>query len=99
MTNQEPKIITEYDTLFALRTGLTIMLQTVEEFAGSADSSTFELVGNDTTDILIKTKNSPLLLKGLKKEILNSAVSQGFIMFYEMDGDEFVRNTTCSYIK
>jgi len=100
MTNQAPEIITKYEVLFAVRTGVTVMLPVVSAFdGGDKTPPSFKVSPENGQDILIETKNRSVLLKGFKKEHLNAAISKGFIMFYETKGDEIVRNTLCHYQK
>ncbi|MBI3441165.1 MAG: hypothetical protein HY052_05095 [Proteobacteria bacterium] len=98
MPNQIPETITKYEVLFALRTGVTVMLPKVAAFGGGDKVPlSFKVSPDDPRDILIKTATRPVVLKDLKKEHVASAVSQGFIMFYEMEDDEIVRSTLCHY--
>jgi hypothetical protein len=108
MSNQTSKItslpvtetITKYEALFAVRTGLTIMLPCLALFDGGAKTPVSFIVSPDNPrDIIIEAGGKKGLLKGLQKEHLNASVSRGFIMFYETKNDEVVRCTPCNYQK
>jgi hypothetical protein len=100
MANQPPETITKYEVMFAARTGLTVMLPLVAAFDGGAEKPlSFQLSPENPRDIVINANNKPVVLKGLKKDHLDAAVSRGFIMFYEMKNDEIVRSTLCNYQK
>ena len=90
--------ITKYESLFALRTGLTILLPLIEEFEGDSEVC-FTISPDNPRDIIVAARDKKILLKSLKKEHLDASVARGFIMFYEMKDDEVVRCTSCSYRK
>ncbi len=92
--------ITKYETLYAVRTGLTIMLPRMPVFDNGAKTPpSFSVSPENPCDIIIKAGDKKVLLKGLKKEHLEASVSRGFIMFYETEDDEVVRSTVCNYQK
>jgi len=92
--------ITKYEALFALRTGLTIMLPCVATFgAGKEISLSFTVSPDNPCDIIIDAGSKAVLLKGLRKEHLEASVTRGFIMFYETKDEEVVRCTPCNYRK
>ncbi|MBU6475774.1 MAG: hypothetical protein KGL10_01800 [Alphaproteobacteria bacterium] len=93
----EVETITKYECLFAVRTGLTILLPLMEEFDGDAIS--FSISPDNPHDIIVTAKDRKVILKSLKKEHLDASVARGFIMFYETKGDEVVRCTPCNYRK
>src|SRR4051812_11208936 len=86
--------ITKFETLFAARTGLTVMLPKLAAFNGSEKTPpSFAPSPNDPRDIIITTAGGKkILLKGLRKEHIEASVSKGFIMFYETEDDEVVRS-------
>lgn len=94
MSNQ-PHTITTYETLFAIRTGLTILLPKVAAFDGCEKSPPVFSV--NAGDVVITANGQTVILKKLAKNLLDASVTKGFIMFYEMNGEDFVRNTLCSY--
>lgn len=100
MAIQAHEIITEYEVLFAVRTGVTVMVPLVKAFDGGAEKPlSFQVSPENPQDILINANNKPVLLKGMKKNHLDAAIARGFIMFYEMKDDEIVRSTLCNYQK
>ncbi len=90
-------VITQYESLYALRTGLTILLPLTDDFDGGGVS--FAVSPDNPLDIIISASNRKIVLKSLKKEHLDASVARGFIMFYEMKDNEVVRCTPCSYKK
>ena len=100
MSNQAPEIITKYEVLFAIRTGVTVMMPKVAALDGEQDkSASFKISPENPQDILINANKKPVVLKNLQKNYLDEAVSRGFIMLYEMKDDEVVRSTLCNYQK
>jgi hypothetical protein len=98
MANQD--IITQYEALFAVRTGLTIMLPRLAAFDGAEKTPpAFTVSPESPQDIVITGGGRKVLLKGLRKEHLEASVNRGFIMFYEMEDDDVVRSTLCHYSK
>jgi len=90
--------ITKYEALFALRTGLTIMLPCVSAFGTAKEIAiSFTVSPDNPCDIIIDAGNKAVLLKGLRKEHLDASVARGFIMFYETKNEEVVRCTPCNY--
>ena len=103
MPNQASQIsptetITKYEALFAVRTGLTIMLPCLALLDEKTPVS-FSVSPDNPRDIIIVAGGKKGLLKGLQKEHLEASVSRGFIMFYETKNDEVVRCTPCNYKK
>jgi len=100
LSKQAHEIITEYEVLFAVRTGVTVMVPLVDAFNCSAKVPiSFQVSPENPQDVIINADNKPVVLKGLKKQHLDAAVSRGFIMFYETKNDEIIRSTLCSYRK
>ena len=92
--------ITKYEALFAVRTGLTIMLPRAALFDSSAKTpASFSVSPDNPSDIIITVGDKKGLLKGLQKGHLDASVSRGFIMFYETEDDEVTRCTPCNYQK
>lgn len=89
------KAITDYEVMFAMRTGLTIMIPKQHEFDIGAEQVRFSLSPENPQDILIRAAEKAMLLKNLKRSFIDAAVERGFIMFYELDGEEVVRCTPC----
>ncbi len=95
-----PETIVKYEVLFAVRTGVTVLLPRVPAFdCGVEMPISFKISPENPRDIVINADGKTVLLKGLQKEHLDAAVSRGFIMFYETKDDEVVRCTPCNYQK
>jgi hypothetical protein len=91
-------IITEYEVLFAVRTGVTIIVPKVAAFNGATDTSVhFSVSPDNARDIIIQAGGTIVTLKNLKKNHLDAAIEQGFILFYEMEDEDIVRCTRCAY--
>lgn len=97
MSNQAADTITKFEVMFALRTGVTVMVPKVAAFEGA--SPHFHPSASDPRDIVIDAGGRQVILKGMKKEHVEAAVSRGFIMFYEMEDEDIVRSTLCNYKK
>jgi hypothetical protein len=92
--------ITKYEALFAVRTGLTIMMPCIAALDGGAKvPASFSVSPDNPRDIIISVGGKKALLKGLQKEHLDASIARGFIMFYETKDDEVVRCTPCNYQK
>lgn len=90
--NQPPKIIKDFDAMFTMRTGLTLLLDKQDIF----DDNEAEFEVSDNGDVLIKALGNAVV-KGLSKTHIDNSINKGFIMFYEMVDGEVVRNTICRY--
>ncbi len=98
MAQQTPEIINNYEVLFAIRTGVTILTPQVRAFnCGVEVPVCFRISPDNARDLLIEANGYRAVLKDLKKNILDAAIERGFIMFYEMKGEEVIRCTPCSY--
>src|SRR5690242_16992044 len=99
MSKETPETVTKYEVLFALRTGLTVLMpKTASLDPIDKTTPTFDVSPDNDQDIVIKAKR-PILLKGLKKEHIKSSMDRGFVMIYETEDDEVVRNTIINYLK
>ena len=95
-----PETIIKYEVFFAIRTGVTILLPRVAAFdCGAEMPISFKISPENPRDIVIQANDKTALLRGLKKEHLDAAISRGFIMFYETKDDEVIRCTPCNYQK
>ena len=93
-----PEIIADYEVLFAMRTGVTVLLPRIPVFDGTVKiPPSFRRSPDNPQDLLIDACGKPVVLKNLQKDYLEEAVERGFIMFYEMQDDEVVRCTPCRY--
>ena len=100
MSNQTPEVIAKYEVLFGVRTGVTVLLPKVEAFDGETEASiSFDISRENPQDMIIHTQHKPVMLKNLKKNYLDDAVTRGFIMFYETKDDAIIRSLPCRYQK
>lgn len=98
MAIQPPETITKYDVLFAVRTGVTVLMQKHPVFDGGVETrAEFNISADNPRDLLITAAGRTAVLKDLRKDYLDEAIERGIIMFYEMKDDEVVRCTPCSY--
>lgn len=96
MKTQPSEIIDKYDVLFAARTGVTILVPKSSVFdSGIEIPVEFNISPENPKDLVISGSGRSAILKDLKKDYLDEALSRGFIMFYEMEDDEVVRCTPC----
>ena len=91
--------ISKFETLFALRTGLTVLLPRHAVFDGEASAPpTFTRSAGSTKDIVITSSaGKQAKLTGLAPAQLEDSIKRGFIMFYEMEDEDMVRCTPCHY--
>lgn len=95
---QASEIISTYDVLYAVRTGLTILIPKSKTFdCGIEVPVQFEVSPDNPRDLIISAAERACVLKDLRKDYLDAAISRGTIMFYEMTGDEVIRCTPCSF--
>ena len=97
MPATQPQVISSYDVLYAVRTGLTILIQKNPTFdCGIEVPVQFKVSADNPRDVVITAADRAAVLKDLRKDYLEAAVARGTIMFYEMTGDEIIRCTPCS---
>jgi hypothetical protein len=100
MANQAPHIISKYEVLFAVRTGITILMPSIPTLGGGIEqAATFRISPDNPRDLLIESCGQTAILKDMQKDYLDEAIERGFIMFYETKDDEVIRCTPCSYRK
>ncbi len=100
MQQQAPEIISEYDVLFAVRTGITILVPKLAAFdCGVEIPAFFKISPENPRDVIIMAADRSAILKGMKKEHLDAAIARGMIMFYETEDEDVVRCTPCSHQK
>lgn len=100
MAIQPSENITKYDVLFAVRTGVTVLMQKHPLFDGGVEvKAEFKISPDNPRDVLITAAGKSILLKDLRKDYLDEAIERGVIMFYEMKEDEVVRCTPCNFKK
>lgn len=98
MATQSPESITKYDVLFAVRTGVTVLMPKHAVFDGGHEvKAEFRISPDNPRDVLITAAEKSALLKDLRKDYLDEAIERGVIMFYEMKDDEVVRCTPCNF--
>lgn len=94
------EIVKEYDVLFAIRTGITILLPKIHALDCSTDVPVqFQISPDNGSDLVITAADKSAILKDFKKELIAEAVKRGVIMFYEMKDEEVVRCTPCNHKK
>lgn len=92
------EIISEYEVVFATRTGVTILMPRLGVFDGGIEvPARFRVSPDNPRDVLITAAEKSAVLKGLRKDYLDAAIERGIIMFYELKDDEVVRCTPCNY--
>lgn len=100
MQQQGPEIITKYDVLFAVRTGVTVLVPKLTAFdCGVEVPACFKISPDNPRDILITAADRSAVIKNMRKDYLDEAVSRGTIMFYELEDEEVVRCTPCRHEK
>ena len=88
--------IDDYDVMFTMRTGVTILLPKISSFDGQEDGSIyFAKDPANTGALLISAGDNTITLENLKPDYLDESIERGFIMFYEMENDEVIRCTPC----
>lgn len=98
MSAGSAEIIKEYDVMFALRTGITILIPQTETLnCGIEVPVHFTISPDNPRDLLISANGKSAVLKDLRKDYLDEAIERGIIMFYEMKDEEVIRCTPCSY--
>ena len=92
------EIIQQYDVVFAVRTGVTILMPKTGIFDGGIEvPARFRVSPDNPRDVLITAAEKSAVLKDLRKDYLDQAIERGVIMFYELKDDEVIRCTPCSY--
>lgn len=91
-------VITEYDIVFSLHTGVTIMMQLQSAFDESAEDELPFSVSEDgdTSAVDIKAPaGRTVTIDNIKSNMLAEIKGRGFFMIYEFDGDDMARCTPC----
>ncbi|MDE1151359.1 MAG: hypothetical protein PW788_02385 [Micavibrio sp.] len=98
MAGQNPEVIKNYDVVFGVRTGVTILIPKNATFDCGVDAKVqFNLSPDNPADVMITAADKSAVLKDLRKDYIDDAVKRGVIMFYETKDDEVVRCTPCNY--
>lgn len=92
-----PEVIQKYEVVFGIRTGVTILIPKNRTFdCGVEVPVRFEISPDNPRDVLITAADRSALLKDLRKDYIDDAMTRGVIMFYETKDDEVVRCTPCN---
>lgn len=90
----QEKTITDYEVMFTVHTGVTVLTERIHEFDNTDDSGLiFRVLPDDK--MAIESSASKCILQDLKKDYLEEAQERGFIMLYELEDDEVIRCTPC----
>lgn len=90
--------IDTYDAVFAARTGLTILIPKNATFdVGVEIPVYFKVSPSHPRDLVVEAAGRAVVIKDLRKEYLDAAITRGSFMFYETVDDEVVRCTPCTY--
>lgn len=95
----KPTDITDYEVVFGIRTGVTVLLPKNPVFDVKNQESIHFQASDKDAFALITTPRGQIVLRGFKKEHLEESISRGYIMFYEMEDEEVVRCTKAVYKK
>lgn len=91
-------VIRDYDALFAIRTGLTLLIPKHDVFNGGVETEVhFRISTDHPRDIVFTAQSRSIVIKDIRKEYLDAAIQRGTIMVYEMEDEEMVRCTPCVY--
>lgn len=97
---QNTEIVKNYDVMFAVRTGITVLIPKIPTLdCGTEVPVCFKVSPDNSKDLLITAAGKTAILKGFRQDYLEEAVKRGVIMFYEMKDEEVVRCTPCNYLK
>jgi hypothetical protein len=98
MPHMKPEEVSSYDVVYAIRTGVTVLMQkTATLDCDTATPVVFCVSPDNPQDILIRAAERCAVLKGMKREHVKAAIDRGSIMFYEMQGEDVVRCTPGRY--
>lgn len=90
-------VITDFDIVFALHTGVTIMMPQQKAFDKNDEAElAFTLSDPDQGQIHITTiEGKTVEVQGVKPEMMREIAGRAFFMIYEMDNDDIVRCAPC----
>lgn len=88
-----PVDITDYEVVFGIRTGVTVLLPKNPVFDIKNQNEIHFKAAGKNADVLIATSRGQIVLRNFKKDHLEESVSRGYIMLYEMEDEEVVRCT------
>tara|TARA_B100000686_G_C16778660_1_gene970295 strand:+ start:2461 stop:2757 length:297 start_codon:yes stop_codon:yes gene_type:complete len=89
--------IIEFDIVFALHTGVTIMMPKQSAFDKNDEAELLFRLSEpaDGTITLRTVEGSAVEIKGVRDEMMREIKARGFFMIYEMDDDDIVRCAPC----
>ncbi len=90
----EQQTITDYEIVFAVRSGVTILLPRNGLFDTGEDIS-FTVNPDHPGDLTLRANGSCVVLKDMDPDYLAEALERGSMMLYELENDEVVRCNTC----
>jgi len=93
------KKITDAESLFTFRTGLTLLISKNDFFdKEEGEEISFKKSPNSDNDIILVKKNESLLVCKVNPQHIKSSIEKNFVMFYETNKKgEVIRNTLCKY--
>jgi len=98
MAGENPEVIKNYDVVFGVRTGVTILIPKNATFDCDVNVKVqFKVSPDNPADVMITAANKSAVIKNLRQDYIDDAVKRGVIMFYETKDDEVVRCTPANY--
>ena len=98
MSQNKAEEVSNFDVVYAIRTGVTVLMQKTKTLdCDTATAVVFNVSPDNPQDLLIKAAERYAVIRGMKKEHVKAAIERGSIMFYEMQGDDVVRCTPGRY--
>lgn len=91
----ETEVISDFDVLFAARTGVTILIPKTNALSSNGRIPGFWRLDDGSNDLAIGDEKHLAILKNVEDTVIEEALRRGFIMFYETVDEEVVRCTTC----
>lgn len=90
----EQQTITDYEIVFAVRSGVTILLPKNGLF-DTDENISFSVNPEKPGDLTLRANGSSVVLKDMDPDYLAEALERGSMMLYELENDEVVRCNTC----
>lgn len=91
MNKEIKNIIEDYEVLFAVRAGITLMIPKTPLLDESTSATFCAHAGS--RDIILKASGHEAVIPNIKPEHLAEALERGSMMIYEVENDEVVRCT------
>ncbi len=90
-------VVTDYDIVFALHTGVTIMMQQQKDFDNSPDGELpFTVSEADSAVHIEAASGKTVIIDNIKSNMLAEIKGRAFFMIYEFDGEDMTRCTPCA---